>query len=219
MISTADLYDTHPDKVRVCETQFRSYGSLIAFSGPCATLAMFTDHTPVPRILQKPRLGSVPLLDDGDQVRRIGSTLRHHVPELAQMVAQGVNRLRPQADQKLADVEIHRGRLGLIALHKHGAQGGPDTASQIASATSASFFLPLHEKRDVGGRDEPDTMVQLADLPAQKRASPQASIATTQRGSWLRSNSYCSRPCAAPRARKHQPQALETHSSPDRARP
>jgi len=71
MISTADLYDAHPDLVRVCETQFRSYGGLIAFCGPCATLATFEDHTPVLRMLETPGLGRV-LVVDGQGSLRIG---------------------------------------------------------------------------------------------------------------------------------------------------
>ena len=71
MISTADLYDAHPDLVRVCETQFRSYGGVPAFSGPCATLSTFEDHTPVLRMLQTPGQGRV-LVVDGRGSLRIG---------------------------------------------------------------------------------------------------------------------------------------------------
>lgn len=71
MISTADLYDAHPDLVRVCQLQFRSYGGLPAFSGPCATLATFEDHTPVLQMLQTPGEGRV-LVVDGQGSLRIG---------------------------------------------------------------------------------------------------------------------------------------------------
>ena len=71
MISTADLYDAHPDLVRVCETQFRSYGGLISFCGPCATLATFEDHAPVLRALERPGLGRI-LVVDGQGSLRIG---------------------------------------------------------------------------------------------------------------------------------------------------
>ena len=71
MISTADLYDAHPDLVRVCETQFRSYGGLSSFSGPCDTLATFEDHAPVLRALERPGLGRI-LVVDGQGSLRIG---------------------------------------------------------------------------------------------------------------------------------------------------
>lgn len=71
MIPTADLYDAHPDLVRVCESQFRSFGGVIAFCGPCATLATFEDHTPVLRTLETPGHGRV-LVVDGQGSLRIG---------------------------------------------------------------------------------------------------------------------------------------------------
>lgn len=71
MISTADLYDAHPDLVRVCETQFRSYGGVTSFCGPCATIAAFEDHTPVLKMLQTPGEGRV-LVVDGQGSLRIG---------------------------------------------------------------------------------------------------------------------------------------------------
>ena len=71
MISTADLYDAYPELVRVCETQFRSYGGLTSFCGPCATLATFEDHTPVLQALETPGLGRI-LVVDGQGSLRIG---------------------------------------------------------------------------------------------------------------------------------------------------
>lgn len=57
MISTGDRHDAHPDLMRVCETQFRSHGGLTAFSGPCATVATFEDHSPVLAMRRTPGLG------------------------------------------------------------------------------------------------------------------------------------------------------------------
>lgn len=71
MISTADLYDAHPDMVRVCETQFLNYGGLTSFCGPCATLTTFEDHTPVLLALETPGLGRI-LVVDGQGSLRIG---------------------------------------------------------------------------------------------------------------------------------------------------
>ena len=71
MISTADLYDAHPGQVRVCETQFSSFGGIGAFCGPIATIATFEDHAPVLEALKTPGQGRV-LVVDGQGSLRIG---------------------------------------------------------------------------------------------------------------------------------------------------
>jgi regulator of ribonuclease activity A len=71
MLSTADLFDAHPGKLSVCETQFRSFGGRLDFHGPCTTLATFEDHTPVLEALTSPGLGRV-LVVDGQASLRVG---------------------------------------------------------------------------------------------------------------------------------------------------
>ncbi len=71
MLSTADLFDAHPDLLCVCETQFRSYGQKLEFHGPISTLATFEDHTPVLEALKTPGLGRV-LVVDGQGSLRVG---------------------------------------------------------------------------------------------------------------------------------------------------
>lgn len=71
MLPTADLFDAHPDLLSVCETQFRSFGKLLEFSGPISTLLTFEDHTPVLEALKTPGLGRV-LVVDGQGSLRVG---------------------------------------------------------------------------------------------------------------------------------------------------
>lgn len=67
--SAADLYDQHPNDLLVCEVQFRSFGRRLSFKGPCATLAVFEDHTPVLQCLSQPGNGRVLVVDAGQSLR------------------------------------------------------------------------------------------------------------------------------------------------------
>ncbi|MEZ5777028.1 MAG: ribonuclease E activity regulator RraA [Paracoccaceae bacterium] len=70
-ICTADLYDLHNDLLRVCETQFRSFGGCETFFGPCETVATFEDHTPVLRALETEGRGRI-LVVDGQGSMKVG---------------------------------------------------------------------------------------------------------------------------------------------------
>jgi regulator of ribonuclease activity A len=68
-IVTADIYDAHHEHLQVCELQFRSFGRIESFCGPCATLATFEDHAPVLEALQKEGKGQVLVVDGGGSLR------------------------------------------------------------------------------------------------------------------------------------------------------
>ena len=70
-ICTPDLYDMHHETLRVCELQFRCFGRLESFFGPCATVTTFEDHTPVLRALETEGRGRV-LVVDGQGSLRVG---------------------------------------------------------------------------------------------------------------------------------------------------
>lgn len=70
-ISTADIFDAHGAAVRVCEMQFRSFGRLGSFFGPCSTLTSFEDHRPVLRALETAGQGRI-LVVDGQGSLRVG---------------------------------------------------------------------------------------------------------------------------------------------------
>ena len=68
-IVTADLYDLHHDRLRVCELQFRCFGAVATFFGPCLTVATYHDHTPVLRALESEGRGRVLVVDGGGSLR------------------------------------------------------------------------------------------------------------------------------------------------------
>lgn len=70
-IVTADLYDAHHRLLRVCELQFRSFGQVESFCGPCLTVSTFEDHTPVLRALEQEGRARV-LVVDGRGSLRVG---------------------------------------------------------------------------------------------------------------------------------------------------
>lgn len=70
-ISTADIFDAHPDVVRVCEAQFGSFGRNDSFAGPCSTVSTFEDHRPILKAVESDGLGRV-LVVDGRGSLRVG---------------------------------------------------------------------------------------------------------------------------------------------------
>ncbi|WP_127903963.1 ribonuclease E activity regulator RraA [Solirhodobacter olei] len=68
-IVTADLYDAHHDIVQVCTLQFRSFGRRTSFCGPCETLRVFQDHTPVLAAVVEPGRGRVLVVDAGGELK------------------------------------------------------------------------------------------------------------------------------------------------------
>jgi regulator of ribonuclease activity A len=69
--TTADIHDADPAGASVCESQFRSFGRLAAFSGPCVTVRVYEDHRQVKELLATPGQGRV-LVIDGAASARIG---------------------------------------------------------------------------------------------------------------------------------------------------
>lgn len=64
-IITADLYDAHHAAVWVIDLPFRSFGGISSFFGPCQTLRVLRDHTPVLAQVQTPGDGRVLVVDAG----------------------------------------------------------------------------------------------------------------------------------------------------------
>ncbi len=100
------------------------------------------------------------------QLRGIRRSLRDDLPELYQMAPQGVDGLCALPDQKLPDPKDHRCSLGLFALHGHEAHRRALCCFADRLCVSGIIFLALDEGFDVGGRDEPHLVTQLADLAA-----------------------------------------------------
>ena len=68
-VVTADLYDLHHDRVEVIDLQFRCFGRPASFFGPCATLRVVEDHTPVLARLSEPGGGRILAVDAGGSLR------------------------------------------------------------------------------------------------------------------------------------------------------
>nr|WP_004335533.1 ribonuclease E activity regulator RraA [Thauera linaloolentis]ENO89477.1 ribonuclease activity regulator protein RraA [Thauera linaloolentis 47Lol = DSM 12138]MCM8566886.1 ribonuclease E activity regulator RraA [Thauera linaloolentis] len=68
-IQTADLCDTHDDKVKVVSPMFGSYGGRSAFGGPISTLKIFEDNSFVRKALESAGNGRVLVIDGGASIR------------------------------------------------------------------------------------------------------------------------------------------------------
>jgi len=70
MLSTPDLCDTHPDRVRVVTgLQWLSYGGKDRFFGPVSTVRCFEDNSRVKEQLAEPGEGRVLVVDGGGSLR------------------------------------------------------------------------------------------------------------------------------------------------------
>jgi len=69
-VSTPDLCDAHPDKVRVLEPLFRSYGAKPRFGGQVVTVKCFEDNSLVKDFSTREGSGKVLVVDGGGSLRR-----------------------------------------------------------------------------------------------------------------------------------------------------
>jgi len=68
--STPDLCDAHPDKVRVLQPMFNSYGGRKIFGGRIVTVKCFEDNSLVKDNVGRPGQGCVLVVDGGGSLRR-----------------------------------------------------------------------------------------------------------------------------------------------------
>ena len=69
IIKTADLYDTHGQKLAVVAPIFRRFGALASFSGEIATLKCFEDNKSMRDVLNRGGGGKVLVVDGGGSLR------------------------------------------------------------------------------------------------------------------------------------------------------
>lgn len=69
-VSTPDLCDAHPDKVKVLEPLFRSYGAKRCFLGEVVTVKCFEDNSLVKDFAARDGTGKVLVVDGGGSLRR-----------------------------------------------------------------------------------------------------------------------------------------------------
>lgn len=69
-ISTPDLCDAHPERVRVLEPMLRNFGGHSAFGGRVSTVKCYEDNSFVKQRLGEPGAGRVLVVDGGGSMRR-----------------------------------------------------------------------------------------------------------------------------------------------------
>jgi hypothetical protein len=80
--------------------------------------------------------------------------------ELGQVTAQRVDQLDALADQEIAGAEDHGGALSLGALGGDEPHRGPLGRLADRLRVGHVVLLPLHERLDVGRRDQPHLMAE-----------------------------------------------------------
>jgi regulator of ribonuclease activity A len=82
-MKTADLMDDFQDELQSCTLQFRSYGRIEAFYGPCRTVKCRNDNVLVKQLMSTPGNGGVLVIDGagsletalmGDLIAELGRT-------------------------------------------------------------------------------------------------------------------------------------------------
>lgn len=68
--ATADLCDTHGDKVRVIALPWRDFGGRLSFFGPISTVLAFEDNSRVREAVAEPGQGRVLLIAGGGSLQR-----------------------------------------------------------------------------------------------------------------------------------------------------
>jgi len=66
---TADLFDAHGERLRVCQVQFREFGGTRRFHGPVRTIRTFEDNALIKRTLSEPGQDAVLVIDGGASLR------------------------------------------------------------------------------------------------------------------------------------------------------
>lgn len=112
-------------------------------------------------------------------------SMRHDLYELGPMTAPRIDVPGPLPDQTRAHAARHRRALGLVALHRNQAHRRAQCGltdrfgiGRIVKRENGSLdcFLvrltpPLDERLDVGGWDQPNVVVRLADLATPKMSA------------------------------------------------
>ena len=69
-ISTPDLCDSHPERVRVVDPIFRNYGGILSFGGEIVTVKCFEDNSRVKELANTEGMGKVMVVDGGGSLKK-----------------------------------------------------------------------------------------------------------------------------------------------------
>lgn len=125
--ATADLCDAHPDKARVCQIAWRSFGQVAAFSGPIHTLSVLDDNALVRATLERPGRGHVLVVNGGGSMKRA------------------------LVGDNLARLAIDNGWAGIVV---HGAIRDSAVIDTLAVGIKAVGTCPLRADKDGIGEDD-----------------------------------------------------------------
>jgi hypothetical protein len=81
------------------------------------------------------------IIEEISEHRHMRRAARRHPAIFRQMPTDRIDELGPLAHRQIARADHQPRRLLLLALHRHEAHAGRCAASQIASASTASFLL------------------------------------------------------------------------------
>lgn len=123
-LATADLCDAHPDKVKVCQTPFRSFGRVATFHGPIRTLSVLDDNALVRQTLERPGHGAVLVVNGGGSMKRA------------------------LVGDNLAKLAIDNGWAGIVV---HGAIRDSGVINTMEVGLKALGAIPLRADRDAIG--------------------------------------------------------------------
>jgi regulator of ribonuclease activity A len=123
-LATADLCDAHPDRVKVCQTPFRSFGQVAAFHGPIRTLSVLDDNA-------------------------LAGPLQHLADQGAVLVVNGGGSLkRALVGDNLAKLAVDNGWAGIVV---HGAIRDSGVINTMEVGLKALGAIPLRADRDAIG--------------------------------------------------------------------
>ena len=123
-LATADLCDAHPDRVKVCQTPFRSFGQVAAFHGPIRTLSVLDDNALVRQVLERPGQGAVLVINGGGSLKRA------------------------LVGDNLAKLAIDNGWAGIVV---HGVIRDSGVIDSMGIGIKAMGVIPLRADRDAIG--------------------------------------------------------------------
>ena len=69
LFTTSDIYDAHAAEVGVCDVQFRCFGRVRSFAGPCSTVKTFEDPRLLKGAFDERGKGRVLVVDGGGSLR------------------------------------------------------------------------------------------------------------------------------------------------------
>ena len=101
-------------------------------------------------------IGTGAIMDQGNQLARVASALRHHDAQLCKVTAQGIDQGGPLTNQEITGSMQHEGALLLRALDRDEAHRRPCDGLTDRSRVRGIVLLSAQIGFDIGRRDQAD---------------------------------------------------------------